>query len=460
MSYQKFLESKMDTNISSGFDIPLDYIHDNLFDFQKAIVKWALNRGRAAIFAGTGLGKTAIQCEWARQIFIETHQSILIVAPLAVAQQTTKEAKKLIDLNIGYIRSGDEAIFPGIYITNYEMLDKFDMDDFGGVVLDESSILKHQQGKVRTQIIESCANVPYKLSCTATPAPNDYMELGSQCEFLGIMSAIEMMAMFFVHDGGEVSKWRLKGHAKYKFWEWLSTWSVFIQSPSDLGFDGSRYELPELNIIEHKIDTNIVDDGLFVTPARDLSERRKASRITLEQRCNLATNIVNNSADNFLIWCYLNDESDLLNKNIMLSEQVKGSDKIDKKESVLNGFSKGEIANLITKPSIAGFGMNWQHINNMVFVGLNDSWEAFYQAIRRCYRFGQTKPVNVHIITTDLESSIYNNIKRKEDQAKTMMSEMAKYMAQFTIKEMGSDKKEHKSSYNPAQQIKLPGWIL
>ena len=218
--------------------------------------------------------------------------------------------------------------------------------------------------------------------------------------------------------------------------------------------------MPELNIIEHKIDTNIVDDGLFVTPARDLSERRKASRITLEQRCNLATNIVNNSADNFLIWCYLNDESDLLNKNIMLSEQVKGSDKIDKKESVLNGFSKGEIANLITKPSIAGFGMNWQHINNMVFVGLNDSWEAFYQAIRRCYRFGQTKPVNVHIITTDLESSIYNNIKRKEDQAKTMMSEMAKYMAQFTIKEMGSDKKEHKSSYNPAQQIKLPGWIL
>jgi DNA modification methylase len=435
MNYQEFLQTKQKGAISAGFKIDDSLLSNVLFDFQSAIVKWALARGRAAIFAGTGLGKTAMQIEWAKQICFETGKNVLIVAPLSVAHQTVREANDLLSIKVNYCREQDQVL-PGLNITNYEMLDKFDMDQFVGIVLDESSILKHQQGKVRTQIIESTKNVPYKLSCTATPAPNDHMELGSQCEFLGIMTAIEMLAMFFVHDGGETSKWRLKGHAKYKFWEWMAGWSVFIQSPDDLGFDGSAYQLPPLNIIEHRIETNIVDDGLFTMPAQGLSERRKASRKTLDQRCDLASQIVNDSDENFIVWCYLNDESDQLKKQINDSEDVKGSYTIERKEKIIDSFSDGTLSNLISKPSITGFGLNWQHINNVVFVGLNDSWESFYQAVRRCYRFGQKKQVNVHIITTDLESSVLNNIKRKEEQAKIMMSEMAHYMANFTKREL------------------------
>jgi DNA modification methylase len=435
MNYQEFLQTKQKDAINAGFKIDDSLLSNVLFDFQAAIVKWALARGRAAIFAGTGLGKTAMQIEWAKHVCFETGKNVLIVAPLSVAHQTVREANDLLSIKVNYCREQDQ-VSPGLNITNYEMLDKFDMDQFIGIVLDESSILKHQQGKVRTQIIESTKSVPYKLSCTATPAPNDHMELGSQCEFLGIMTAIEMLAMFFVHDGGETSKWRLKGHAKYKFWEWMAGWSVFIQSPEDLGFDGAAYQLPPLNIIEHRIETNIVDDGLFTMPAQGLSERRKASRKTLDQRCDLASQIVNDSDENFIVWCYLNDESDQLKKQINDSEDVKGSYTIERKEKIIDSFSDGTLSNLISKPSITGFGLNWQHINNVVFVGLNDSWESFYQAVRRCYRFGQKKQVNVHIITTDLESSVLNNIKRKEDQAKIMMSEMAHYMANFTKREL------------------------
>ena len=435
MNYQDFLKTKQKEAISAGFTIDEDQLHHVLFDFQKAIVRWVLARGRAAVFAGTGLGKTAMQVEWASKVYSETSRNVLIVAPLSVAHQTVREASNLLGITVNYCREQSQ-VFPGITITNYEMLDKFDMSQFIGIVLDESSILKHQQGKVRTYIIESTKDIPYKLSCTATPAPNDHMELGSQCEFLGIMTAIEMLAMFFVHDGGETTKWRLKGHAKYKFWEWMSGWSVFIQSPEDLGFDGSAYNLPPLNIIEHKIETNIVTDGLFVVPAQGLSERRRASRTTLNDRCELASQIVNDSTDNFIVWCHLNDESDLLRKSISECNDVKGSYSIEKKEKTIDDFSNGTLPNLISKPSITGFGLNWQHINNMVFVGLNDSWESFYQAVRRCYRFGQNKPVNVHIITTDLESSILNNIKRKEKQAKIMMDEMARYMSNFTKREL------------------------
>jgi len=339
------------------------------------------------------------------------------------------------------------------------MLDKFDMDQFVGIVLDESSILKNQTGKMRTYIIESTKDVPYKLSCTATPSPNDTQEMGSQCEFLGIMSAIEMLAMFFVHDGGETSKWRLKGHARFKFWEWLSEWCVYFQNPNDLGFDGSAYNLPPLNIIEHVIETNIVDVGLFVMPAQGLNETRKASRLTLEERCAMASDIVNQSDDNFIVWCQLNDESDILRKSIFFSEDIKGSYTIDKKERIISDFSDGTLPNLISKSSITGYGLNWQHINNVVFVGMSHSWEQFYQAVRRCYRFGQTKEVNVHIITTDLEMNVLNNVKRKEKQAEQMMSEMAHYMANFTKRELTNEIKP-KGSFFPDQDIVIPGWVV
>ncbi len=457
MDYKEFLKSKEKNIISSGFIIDESELNPNLFDFQAAIVKWALARGRAAVFAGTGLGKTIVQLDWAYQITQRTGHNVLIVAPLSVSQQTIREGNKF-GIDASYCRHQDE-VKDGITITNYEMIEHFDLDQFIGVVLDESSILKNQTGKVRSMIIDVTRNVPYKLSCTATPAPNDYAELGSQCEFLGIMTAVEMLAMFFIHDtGGNSNCWRIKGHGKYKFWQWMAGWSVFIQNPSNLGFDGSRYILPPLNIIEHMIETNIVEDGLFVMPAQGLSERRKASRRTLESRCDLAAEIVNSSEDCFLVWCYLNDESAKLKKDIHNSDDVKGSDTMEKKENALQNFIRGDLLNLVSKPKIFGYGINLQHCHNMVFVGLNDSWEAFYQAVRRCYRFGQTEQVNVHIITTDLESNILNNIKRKEEQAEVMMNEMAVYMANFTKRQL-KGLKTNVGSFNADKEIKLPKWI-
>lgn len=444
MTYEEFLKSKELKAVVSGFDVSVESLNENLFDFQAVIVKWALRRGKAAIFADTGLGKTIMQCSWADAVVKETEGNVLVVAPLCVAHQTVSESKKF-GISINYCRSQND-IKTGINITNYEMIDKFNLDAFAGIVLDESSIIKHRDSKTRNSIINACRDVPYKLSCTATPSPNDYMELGNQAEFLGIMSMAEMLAMFFIHDGGETQKWRLKGHGKDKFWEWMATWSVVIRNPSDIGFDGSSYHLPGINYHEHVVKT-VDDESLFPDVARGMLERNRARKDSIIDRVSKCAEIVNSSNDQFIVWCHLNDESELLKSSIIGSEEIKGSDSIEKKERTIKDFESGMLRVLITKPSIAGFGLNWQHCFNAAFVGLSDSFEQYYQAVRRIYRFGQANVVNVHVISADTEGAVVQNIKRKEEQNKQISMEMIKHMSEAMNREIFSATNE-KSEYN------------
>ena len=438
-AYHEFIESKRVEFEGVGFE-PQN-LPTKLFDFQAAIVSWACKKGRAAIFADTGLGKTAMQVSWAAQVQRHTGGMVLIVAPLCVAQQTCKEAKKF-GVKVEYTREQTSA---PIQITNYEMLEHFNPADFSGVVLDESSILKNETGATRNAIIEACSKVEYRLSCTATPSPNDFMELGSQAEFLGIMRHIEMLATYFTHDGGETSKWILKGHAKTKFWEWLSTWAVFIKSPADLGFDGSRYKLPALNIHNHVVQAEEVLEGFLIpVQAESLQERNKARKQTIDKRVAEVVRIIGNSEEPWLVWCHLNEESDKLSEALGCPD-VKGSDGIEAKEKKIMAFTTGDAPRLVTKPSIAGFGMNWQHCRNMVFVGLSDSYEEIYQAIRRCYRFGQTKPVNVHIVSADIEGAVASNIRRKEAQMEEMTAAMISHMNEFQRRQFTQSKRERMS---------------
>lgn len=450
MDYQKFLNNKKFILESSGFDIDKSILNPMLYDFQKDIVRWALAKGRAAIFADCGLGKTPMQLEWAQKVHDRTGGKILILAPLAVATQTVREGKKF-GIKVQICESQDDCI-DGINITNYEKLDRFVANEFEGIVLDESSILKSFTGKVRTSIIENFSSVPFKLACTATPAPNDYMELGNHSEFLGVMTRSEMLAMFFVHDGGETSKWRLKGHAENIFWQWMASWCVFIDNPINLGYEISGYDLPKLNITEI-----IVDGDAPIAAPMTLSERRDARRDSLQLRCEKAAEIANSSDEQFLIWCDMNNESELLSRLINDAVEVKGSDKPEHKSSSMLGFSNGTIKNLVTKPSIAGFGMNWQNCNNMIFTGLSDSYEQFYQAVRRCWRFGQQKEVNVYIVISAKEGCVKQNIERKQADFIKMQKAMIELTKDITKKEL---KKTCRIStpYEPTKQMILPQW--
>ncbi len=458
MKYEKFIESKQFKDVNSGFHVELTELNSNLFEFQSAIVKWALARGRAAIFADTGLGKTLMQGEWAYRVVIRKKKPVIIFAPLAVAKQTVENLAEF-DITAHYVRKQPDILSPGIYVTNYEMQQYFNPYDFIGVVLDESSILKNQMGKTRREMISRWGICPFRLSCTATPSPNDFVELGNQAEFIGIMSMTEMLAMFFVNDTGNTGTWRLKGHGKSKFWEWLSTWAVVIRKPSDLGFSDDGYELPQLHIIEHEVKTaNPIEGELFVKPAQTLSERRQAKRDSIQQRVKVAADLVNNSSDAWLVWCYLNDESEALKKAIYDCVEVKGSDDMNDKESRLLSFQHGNEHCLITKPSIAGFGMNFQHTHNQVFVGLDDSFEKFYQAIRRQYRFGQKREVNAHVVISDGEGAIKENIERKQQQHNEMSNEMVSHMRKFMQIEVIGAKIE-KTVYDPQISMELPSWI-
>jgi hypothetical protein len=438
--YQQFLERKQFKDIISGHDCSPENLNSNLFDFQRVIVAWAIKKGRAAIFADTGLGKTIMECAWAHEVYRHTHGNVIMFAPLCVALQTVQEAAKF-GITVHYCRDQSQ-IKPGINITNYEMLDKFDLSQFAGVVLDESSILKAQDGKTRTALIESCQNVLYRLSCSATPSPNDHMELGNQSEFLGVMSMVEMLAMFFTHDGGETSKWRLKGHGRAKFWQWMATWAIVIRKPSDLGFNDAGYDLPPLNIIPHVISSKVLDGQLFAMPAAGLMERNQARRESIDDRVQACADIVNDSDEAWVIWCNLNDESDLLESSITNSKAVSGSDSLDQKESTIAAFSDGELPKLVSKPSITGYGMNWQHCHNTAFVGLSDSWESYYQAIRRFYRFGQKHPVNVHVFYAETEGAVVENILRKEQQNNEMAKEMVEHMRELTKAQIMGTKQE------------------
>jgi len=444
--YDAFIKRKASDDVESGFE-PSD-LGSHLFDFQAAIVEWACKRGRAAIFADTGLGKTAMQTEWARQVTEHTGGMVLIAAPLCVAQQTVDESAKF-GIHIQYCRHPSE-IKDGtmIVITNYEMLDKFDPADFVGIVLDESSILKNSTGKTRALIIEMFQRTPYRLSCTATPSPNDHMELGNQAEFLGVMTGVEMLAMFFVHDGGDTSQWRLKGHGKTRFWEWMSTWAICIRNPADLGFDGARYVLPGLKMHEHVVEASEPLDGqLFAGIAQTLTERRDAKRQSMAERIAITAGLVNSHKRPAIVWCHLNDESKALTASIPDAIEVTGSMTLDEKERAITKFTRGEARVLVSKASICGAGMNWQHCRDMVFAGMDDSYESFYQAIRRCYRFGQAFVVDVHLVYSESEGAVKANIERKQKQANDMADSMVSHMRELSqqkIKGASMEKSEYK----------------
>lgn len=434
MEYTQFLEKKQILEQEVGFEAV--NLPEKLFDFQKAIVKWAIKKGRSAIFADTGLGKTFMQVSWADQISKQTAKQVLIIAPLCVAEQTVEEARKL-NINVEYTREYNKS---RILITNYEMVNAFRdaiiNEKFSGIVLDESSILKHEDSKTRQKLIDLSHDIPYKLSCTATPAPNDYMELGSQAEFLNIMDSVEMLSLFFTHDASETQKWRLKGHAKNRFWEWLSTWAVYVKKPSDLGFSDEGYNLPNLNIQQVQI-------GSFVDAALNgIQGRNRAKNDTIHERVEKTANIVNSSKELFIVWCHRNAEADLLHKLIPDSVNVSGSDSLEEKKEKIMAFTNSKVRVLITKQKIAGFGMNWQHCRNMVFAGLTDSYEQVYQAIRRCWRFGQKDQVNAYFISHAREIKVLQNVNRKEKQAEEMANQLAEHMRNFQQKEISQVKRE------------------
>ena len=460
--YQRFLQSKKQIAVSSGFEKPKEQMCKAMFEWQKDIVYWALRKGRCALFEDCGLGKTIQSLEWAKSVSEHTKKPVLIVCPLSVAEQTKREGKKF-GFSVSVVRDQSQVI-DGINVTNYEMLDHFDASVFGGVVLDESSILKNYTGKMRTEIIEKFHYTPYKLSCTATPAPNDFMELGNQAEFCGVMSRTEMLATYFIHDGGDTSKWRLKGHAQSAFWEWLATWAVVLTKPGDLGYDNTGYDLPELitEQVTIRYEENIIDDNysFFADVAQTLNERRNARRNSLEDRCKAALDLIEeDSEEQWLIWCDLNAEADEFKRIIPDNIEVRGSDDIEVKAERLNRFTIGEAKRLIVKPSIAAFGLNWQNCHNMIFVGLSDSFEMMYQAIRRCWRFGQEYPVNVYIITSEAEGAVKENIERKEKQAAQMVAEMVQHTREILEEEIRGTERIT-IPYNPQIDMEIPTWLM
>lgn len=422
-NYEKFIASKKLIDKPTGLT-EMPELNPMLFDFQKDIVRWALRRGRACIFADCGLGKTLMQLEWARHI----NGNVLIVAPLSVSEQTIREAQKFGIDSIAY--SPDGSINSHITITNYERLEHFNPSDFNGVVLDESSIIKSFTGKIRNELIDNWQVVPFRLACTATPAPNDFEELGNHAEFMGAMTRANMLAMFFIHDGGETSKWRLKGHANTEFWKWICEWAVMIRKPSDLGYSDDGYILPRLKVEQINIDVkNHNDDVLFAMEAQTLQERNQARKDSVDDRIAKCVEIVNSQPnEKWLIWCELNSESEKLKKALKGSVEVKGSDDEEHKKKSLLDFANGDLKVLITKPKIAGMGMNFQSCHNQIFVGASDSFEQYYQAIRRCWRFGQDKEVNVYVLVATTQGAVVANLNRKQKDAEKLALEMVNNM--------------------------------
>lgn len=454
MTYEEFLKTKELKTIKAGFEISREDINENTFDYQKDIIEWACRKGKAAILTGCGSGKTLMQLEWARQVH-EHAGDVLIVAPLNVVKQTQAEAAKFnIGEEINIVRNQAD-IKPGINITNYEILDHFDVSGFAGVVLDESSILKSYTGKTTQQITDMFASTPYKLACTATIAPNDYTEIGTTCEFLGIMSRTEMLATYFIHDSGDTSKWRLKRSGQNKFWEWFATWAIYFSSPADLGYDASEYELPPLMIKTIFTESEARELELFAMPAETLEERRQARKESMQDRIDEAARLCSEDDNQYLVWCDYNYESDALHKAIPDSLEVKGSDTPEYKADAAINFADGKERVLISKPSIFGFGSNFQSCHNMIFCGLSDSYERFYQAVRRCWRFGQTQPVNVYVILSEREINVLENIKRKQAQMDEMQKHMTALMKDVTLSEIHKTERIT-TEYIPKIEMKLP----
>lgn len=436
--YLEFLETKKKTFIESGFEVNENELNSNLFDFQKYIVKTALKKGRFAIFADCGLGKTLMQLSWAKCVVGYTQKPVLILAPLAVSGQTIQEGNKF-DIKVEKLNTLNEVelwkqiSLPSVYITNYEQLEKINTDSFSGIVLDESSILKNYNGSTKELIIDKFKNTPYKLACTATPSPNDHLELGNHAEFLNVMRSKEMVSIFFINDAFNkdhtISKWRLKKHAEKDFWKWVSSWAIMISNPSDLGYLGKGYVLPELLMNELNVHVEKQENGkLFNNVKVNATDFYKELKVTQENRCKAVAEIVNSSNENFIVWVKSNDEEKQILKLIVDAVSVNGSDKPEVKEKRLLGFANGEFRVLVTKTKIAQFGLNYQNCKNQIFLSFDFSFEGLYQAIRRSWRFGQKHPVNIILVIIETMGNVLESIKEKQLKFNKMQKEMQKAM--------------------------------
>jgi len=419
MNYQEFLELKLNKHKVSGFEIHEDYLNKNLFDFQKYIVRKALSIGKFAIFAECGLGKTIMQLEWANQVAINTNRPVLILCPLAVSAQTIEEGKRF-GIEVQRLDKDCPVYESKIWIINYEQIENLNSSLFSGVVLDESSILKNFAGATKEKIIDTFYLTEYKLCCTATPSPNDDMEICNHAEFLGHGRREEILAMYFTHDGGETAKWRLKGHAKKMFWNFVKSWALMVSNPSDIQFDGSKFILPKLNLIERFIKTPIKQGKLFNDVSISATNFNQELRDTMHQRLNEVKDIVTASNENFIIWIKQNKEADWIMKHIPGAVEVRGDESPESKEKKLIGFAHNEFRILVTKTKIAMFGLNYQNCHNQIFASLDFSFESLYQAIRRSYRFGQKHEVNIFLITTDTMRNVIHAIQKKQEQFSAM----------------------------------------
>lgn len=450
-SYIDFLASKQQVDGDHGFDP--SFLPDWLFDYQVALVRWACRKGRAAIFADCGMGKTPMQLVWGDNVRVHTGKPTLALTPLAVSYQTVGEAERF---GIEAIRSSGGKPQAGIVVTNYERLHHFNPDHFGGVICDESSILKNFDGATKAAVTEFMRTIPYRLLCTATAAPNDYHELGTSSEALGYLGYQDMLSRFFKEDiikdylGWGRKAYRFRGHAEEPFWRWVCSWARACRKPSDLGFDDGRLVLPPLREHEVVVHSSKTRAGmLFSLPAESLQDQREERRITLEDRCEEAARIVANHDAASVVWCHLNDEADLLERLIPDCRQVSGSQSEEQKEEILLAFQRGELKRLVTKPKIGCFGLNWQHCHNVVTFA-SHSWEQYYQAVRRCWRFGQTQPVDVHVIATEGEVGVLSNLRRKADAADRMFESLVRHMGNALAV-------DHRRTFPHSERI--PSWL-
>lgn len=455
--YRRFLHSKRISVNPTGFGVTEDEVNQKLFPWQRDIVRWALRRGRAALFEDCGLGKTPQQLEWASHVCRHTGGRVLILTPLAVAPQTVREAAKFnIETPVKQVFQYGDCI-DGINVANYERLHLLGAKQFAGVVLDESSILKSFTGAIKRELIDSFADTQYKLACTATPAPNDLMELGNHAEFLGAMPSNEMLSVWFINDSMKCGKYRLRKHAVKDFWAWVASWGVCLSSPADLGHDASDYQLPELIVKEHVIEGSETPPGmLFNTGGISATSVHKEKRAMLDKRADAVADLVRGDSDQWVIWCDTNYEADALKSRIPVAAEVRGSHTEQQKESAFSGFANGSIRKVITKADIAGFGLNWQFCHKMTwFAGY--SWEKFYQAFHRLYRFGQLHPVEVHAVMTDGEQSIADTLRRKETDHIQMRGEMANAMREFQIESVYG--RRQLRQYNANERMEIPKWL-
>ena len=464
-SYAELLERKRVAFDPKGFD-DVPPLHPSLFPHQRAVTEFALRMGCAAMFLDTGLGKSFSALEWGRVVVEKTNKPVLMLAPLAVGPQHQREAERF-GIDAKYVRDNFEIDRPRIYITNYERLSDFVVSQFSGVILDESSILKSFDGKTTRALIAAFASTPYRLCCTATPAPNDHTELGTHAEFLGVMRRDEMLPRWFINDTANTGQWRIKGHAAGDFWRWVASWARCVSLPSDLGFDDGGYALPPITVTEHMVKADrTVDAGedlrgplagqlrLFRMPDTSATAIHKEKRLTADDRADLVTQCVDSDPEQpWIVWCDTDYEADAILARIDDAAEVRGSMMLSLKEARLDAFSRGDLRVLVTKPSIAGYGLNWQHCARMAFAGLSFSYENYYQAIRRCWRFGQTRPVQVHIAMADTEAAIKRVIDRKADDHGAMKREMAAAMR------LAVNAERAKAAYVPSTNVKLPNWL-